>query len=282
VSLGRVRPASERLAWIAKVAARRPGQKGIRMASSSGWTTEREAGPVASRSAGDEGPIRGGDEGRARVDLVFSVAGAEVPVDHGYALFGAIARALGEDLHRAEWLAVAGIRATPGPRGLLVLPGGVGELRIRLPPERVAMFSALRGRRLDLRGYRVRAGDATVVELTPGRALRARIVTTKVRGDVGDAEVFRRALSDRLRELGVHARMELGARRVLQVAGDRVVGYQVSLHELNAQDSLRVQRAGLGGRRRFGCGVFLIDAREREAPTRDGVRGGLEPPIERV
>jgi CRISPR-associated protein Cas6 len=219
-------------------------------------------------------------EANARVDLVFGIRGEKVPVDHGYALFGAIARALGEDLHRAEWLAIAGIRARPGPAGFLWLPEGRGELRLRVPPDRVPRMSALTGRRLDLRGYRVGLEEARVETLRPARSLRARIVTTKVRGDVGDAELFRRCLSDRMRELSVCGRLELGARRVLQVARDRVVGYQVSLHELSEADSIRVQRLGIGGRRRFGCGVFLREARLAAAEVVPDRSLGLEPPTE--
>nr|MBK7064764.1 hypothetical protein [Deltaproteobacteria bacterium] len=45
-------------------------------------------------------------------------------------------------------------------------------------------------------------------------------------------------------------------RRVLRIRGQYIVGYPVILRGLSAEHSLRVQALGIGGRQRFGCGVF--------------------------
>ena len=50
-------------------------------------------------------------------------------------------------------------------------------------------------------------------------------------------------------------------RRTLRVQDRVVVGYAVEVHGLSAPDSIRLQSLGIGGRRRFGCGIF-IPARE--------------------
>jgi CRISPR-associated endonuclease/helicase Cas3 len=206
-----------------------------------------------------------GDENRPdvpRVDVVFRVTGESVPVDHGYALFGAIAQTLGEDLHGAWWLAIAGLRGTLRSRGELGLRGKGAELRLRVTYERVPFVLALAGKNLDVGGRTVLVGTSRLWMLRPARVLRARIVTTKIHGDLSDAERFRAGFIERLKELGVKARVELGERRVVRVREQLVAGYQCTLRDLSEQDSLRVLNAGVGGRRRFGCGVFMAGVKE--------------------
>lgn len=200
----------------------------------------------------------------ARVDVVFRVTGESVPVDHGYALFGAIAKAMGEDLHGAWWLAIAGVRGTLRSKGELGLNGREAELRVRVPHDRLSWVLGLAGKELDVRGRSVLLGPSTTWDLRPARTLRARVVTTKVKGDLSDAEVFRAAFIDRLKELDVKARVELGERRVVRVSEQLVAGYQCTLRELSEEDSLKALYAGVGGRRRFGCGVFMAGVKESE------------------
>ncbi|MDP3273894.1 MAG: type I-MYXAN CRISPR-associated protein Cas6/Cmx6 [Deltaproteobacteria bacterium] len=215
-----------------------------------------------------DGHERGADI--VRFDVVLRAMGERVVVDHGYALFGAIARATGDDLHGAWWLAVAGLRGVSRSKGELGLSTPGSELRLRVTQDRVAWATQLAGRELSVRGDLVRLGVSQTFTLRPSRTLRARVVTTKVHGDVRDAEVFRKALTERVRELGVRlaepgvrgARLELGERRVVRVSEELVVGYQVTLYDLSDADSLKVLYAGVGGRRRFGCGVFMAPASE--------------------
>jgi CRISPR-associated protein Cas6 len=42
----------------------------------------------------------------------------------------------------------------------------------------------------------------------------------------------------------------------MTVAGKRVVGYSVRVAGLSAEQSFRLQSAGLGGKRAMGCGIF--------------------------
>jgi CRISPR-associated protein Cas6 len=197
-----------------------------------------------------------------RVDVVFRVKGERVPVDHGYALFGAIARATGADLHGAWWLAIAGFRGTLRSKGELALSHYGSELRVRVPHNYVSWAQELAGQELNVCGHPVLVGTSRIWELRPARTLRARVVTTKVKGDLQDAEVFRGAFVERLKELGVKGRVELGERRVVRISDQLVAGYQCTLRDLSEEDSLKVLYAGLGGRRRFGCGVFMAGVQE--------------------
>jgi len=200
----------------------------------------------------------GGEEGAlsteivARVDLAFRVVGKVVPQDHGHALFGALGRVLG-DVHGAEWLAVHPLVGTPRPDGMLAVNGRHG-LRLRVAPGEIGKVLPLAGKRLEVEGCPLLVGVSSVFALGPARALWARMVTIK--GFV-DAEPFREAVGRKLEELGVKARVEVGRRRVMNVNGKKVVGFGVTLHELDEEGSLKVQFVGLGGKQRMGCGVML-------------------------
>lgn len=195
-----------------------------------------------------------------RVDLSFRLAAKLAPLDHGYALFGAICRVLG-DLHGAEWLAVHPLAGTPRPDGLLAVEPRRG-LRLRLDPAQIPRVLPLAGNALEIDGYTAHVGVSTLHPLTPAPALRARIVVIK---GFTEPEPFRGALQRQLDTLGASARIELGRRRVITVAGDKVVGFEVTLHDLSDDSSLRLQHAGLGGKQRMGCGIFLpLGAGRRE------------------
>jgi CRISPR-associated endonuclease/helicase Cas3 len=188
-----------------------------------------------------------------RIDIAFRLAGTVVPRDHGYALFGALSRVLG-DLHGASWLAVHPIRGVPRPDGMLALDPHRGSLRLRVEPAEIPRVLPLAGKRLDVDGHTALVGVSSVFALAPAPALTARMVTIK---GFMEPEPFREAVTRQLAALEVKARVEVGRRRVLAVAGDKVVGFGVTLRELDEDGSVKVQCAGLGGRQRMGCGVFV-------------------------
>lgn len=190
---------------------------------------------------------------KPRVDLAFRLAGHVVPQDHGYALFGALCTVLG-DLHGAEWLAVHPIFGVPRPDGTLALQRNRGSLRLRVEPTEIPRVLGIAGKDIELNGYVARVGVSSVYALTPAPRLHARMVVIK---GFTEEEPFRVAVKRQLDAMGVQARVELGRRRVVTIAGDRVVGFETTLHDLSDEGSLAVQYAGIGGRQRFGCGVFL-------------------------
>lgn len=187
-----------------------------------------------------------------RIDIAFRLAGKHVPRDHGYALFGAISRVLG-DLHGARWLAIHPLRGRPAAEGLLALNPRWTGLRLRVEPAEIPRILPLAGKRLELDGHTVVVGVSSVFALEPARSLTTRMVTIK---GFLEPEPFREAAARQLDTLGVKARLEVGRRRVLVVNGDTIVGFGVTLHDMDDEGSLRLQYAGLGGKQRMGCGVF--------------------------
>jgi CRISPR-associated protein Cas6 len=187
-----------------------------------------------------------------RFDVGFYASGEPVPTDYGYPLFSALCRALG-NLHGARWLQVLPLACLPSGLGRLRVRNVPTALCLRVTPERLGDVVPLAGRTLDVAGSRLTLGGARVFPVRPFSTLASRHVTFK---GYLDQEPFTNYLEYLLSNLGVRANVVVGPRRTIQVLDHREVGYGVRLDGLSDEDSLLVQGDGLGGRRRFGCGVF--------------------------
>ena len=210
------------------------------------------------------------------LDLLFRVVGWEVPIDHGYALFGAISRILESDddrwLHGNAAIGLHTIRGAPSGPGRYLL-GDHARFGLRLPVELVPRALRLSGRSIELNGCRLRVGIPRTHALVPATTLHCRIASTRNGQDPArfDAEIARQAAA-----LDLHGRIlrvplrtpdrdaRDPSRRVVRIRDKRVVGYALLATELTAHESIRLQEHGLGGRRRMGCGVF-VPVRERAA-----------------
>ena len=197
------------------------------------------------------------------IDLAFTLTGTTIPLDHGYGLFSALCRvvpSLHGDLHVGVH-PIRGIRTTPGV--LSLIPGS--RLRLRLRSEELAPYIALAGTTLEIEGHRVRVGVPRVESLVSAANLASRLVV--IRGLI-EQSAFEAGVRRHLTELGVGGEVEfvpsqeprwLGQpkRRVVRIQDKRVVGYALRVVGLTPEESLLLQERGLGGRRRFGCGVFV-------------------------
>lgn len=100
----------------------------------------------------------------------------------------------------------------------------------------------------------IRLGRGAVGPILPAPQLAAWLVTIKGKLDVKSLHAACRAQLDLL---GVRCGIQVGGRRVIRVTGQTIVGYGVRLMRLSDVDSVLTQSRGLGGRNRFGCGVFV-------------------------
>ncbi len=210
--------------------------------------------------------VRSESTGRSKkmpiIDLSFVLVGTTFPLDHGYCLFSAICRVV-PGLHGDRRIGVHPIRGRQTAPGALTLDNR-SRLKLRLPSEEVAPYIALAGQALELEDHRLRVGIPRVEALIPAANLASRLVTFRNALAPSDLE------EDVRREL---ARLEISGaphfvpsarpafagqplRRVLKVREKRVVGYSLRVTGLTAEESIRLQEEGLGGRRRMGCGVF--------------------------
>lgn len=185
------------------------------------------------------------------------VEGYEVPVDHGYRLYGAITSALPALHADGEWF--------PYPiRGL------ISEGLVHVEPHSttlwVATTAALAGSLMQLacrklviwkapKRYVTMFSYPEVRPFRPEQKLFSSFVTFN---RSQEEEVFRDTLHRKgLDLLGPGPEYTLGRRRTLEVASSYVVGYEVTVSGLSDAQSVTLQRNGLGGRRRFGGGAFF-------------------------
>jgi CRISPR-associated protein Cas6 len=201
-------------------------------------------------------------------DLAFGVRAMKpIPVDHGYALYGAISRLVPE-AHRENGIAVHPIPGQPvGDRLLSLMPWS--SLTIRVPDGEVAPLLNLAGKTLRLGEATLQVGVPQLRGLVPAPALRSRLVVIKVANTTAGQltpDLFTSAARKQLTELGISEQAILTLptrpdghprRRTLRVKHSEIVGYEVVVEGLTAEESLTLQTHGLGGKHHMGCGVFV-------------------------
>jgi CRISPR-associated protein Cas6 len=134
--------------------------------------------------------------------------------------------------------------------------------------DQIAAVLPLAGKALRLGNASVCVGVPTVRPLVPATAIRSRLVVIKVaniRPDAVTAEQFNDAARRQMREIGLSdiTVLSLGKRRTLRVKQRELVGYEVLVEALTAEESIAIQQQGLGGKRHMGCGVFVPVGRRR-------------------
>ncbi len=193
------------------------------------------------------------------LDLAFRLNGSTVPVDHGYALYAALSRILPE-IHETENVGVHPIRGIYSGNGELQL-SDFSRLILRLPDEEIRFCLKLAGKRLEMDGHPLSVGVPEIRMLLPVANLRARLVTIK--GFLNEEE-FLEAVKRQLQNLNIDCETVLGQRGTFRVKDKQVVGFEVVVAGLTAEDSVKLQEHGLGGRRKMGCGVF-VPSKEQSA-----------------
>jgi CRISPR-associated protein Cas6 len=203
------------------------------------------------------------------VDLAFRLKGDTVAADHGYALYSTLSRVLPQ-LHGESEIGIHPIRGRLiGSRQLALTSDS--SLVLRLPAEHIPEAIRIAGKRLDLNGNHLRVGVPTVHALLPAPSVVSRLVTIK--GST-EAEAFLSAAQRQLVALGIDAsasliphRMAMSieaqvgsqdavVRRTVRIRDREIVGFAVRVDGLSADESVSLQATGIGGRRRFGCGLF--------------------------
>jgi CRISPR-associated protein Cas6 len=114
---------------------------------------------------------------------------------------------------------------------------------------------ALSGKKLDLSGCPIRLGAPKVIALSPCPTLRSPLVTIK---GYMEEKGFDAAIRRQLDALGISrtGTLEVGARKVVRIKQQVIVGFTVRLDDLENEESILIQASGLGGRRHLGCGLF--------------------------
>lgn len=183
------------------------------------------------------------------IDAVFDISGDCIPANYPFALWHALARLVPE-LAAETSVGVLPLRTAGSAAGML-LPRRA-KLVLRLPAALGGKVEALAGRELDLGGSPLRLGVGRLREIQPYPTIHAHLVV-----GTEDEVAFMTGVSADLAALGITASLICGRRNSL-VDGDRGIhGFSLVIHDLKPEDSLRLLYTGLGGERRYGCGVFV-------------------------
>jgi CRISPR-associated protein Cas6 len=195
------------------------------------------------------------------VDAVFAIACRSLPVDHAYALQQAIEEALpwfaqepSAGLHTVHGAASGSGWMRPEGADALLQLSHRAKLALRLPAHRAQEAAALVGHTLQVAGWPLRVEKMALRPLSRITTLFSRCVVLAADDEVA----FVSAATGELGALGIRAeRMVCG--RVTPVATPERT-YQarsLMLAGLGLEQSLLLQRSGLGAGRKFGCGLFI-------------------------
>jgi hypothetical protein len=219
------------------------------------------------------------------VELSFPVFGTSLPSDHGYGLYAGLSR-LVPRLHQLDAAVRIGpVRGVYQGQGIIQLDSRFSRVRLRMAPETIPLLLPLAGKAIDVCDHHVRLGVPQVRGLVPAPNLMARMVAIKASSPKTDPadktsrdpaltkryldpsaflEAVRRDLAQKkiaaqadlpLVETGPHTGQP--RRRVLRVRGRTIVGFSVVVQGLTAEESVRLQEEGVGGRGKMGCGFFV-------------------------
>jgi CRISPR-associated protein Cas6 len=212
------------------------------------------------------------------VDVKFGLTGRDLPADHGYALCGAVCRIV-PSLHADKSVGIHPVSGRLAGNRLLAL-SPASALTIRIAADRIKDVLPLAGKTFDIEGHRVVVGVPAVYGIKPAARLYSRLVVIK---GFTEPDGFLDAVRRQLKELGVNGKAALVdtseaaaankgkgggtrspvLRRTLRIRDKTIVGFAVRVSELTAEESILLQERGLGGRRRFGCGVMVPDREGR-------------------
>lgn len=198
---------------------------------------------------------------KSLVQLCFPVSGKNLPADHNYELYASISRKC-PDLHGLDSLSIDTIPGTPDKKGKIEV-GRYSRLLLRCPVEQVPQALSLAGQTLNIGGHDLNIKHPVLQNIEPFDMLRSRIVVIK---GYLEPMPFLDAVDRQMQALGIHGLVGIPAnergepkRLTLKVKKHTVVGFSVVVRELSAEDSIRLQEIGLGGKRRMGCGVFVSE-----------------------
>jgi CRISPR-associated protein Cas6 len=211
-------------------------------------------------------PDESGDAVRERlagdiVDAVFAIACPSLPVDHAYALSKAVEIALpwfadepDAGLHTIHGAASGSGWMRPEGADALLQLSHRARLALRLPAHRFDDATALVGRTLDVAGWRLRVDKVALRPLSRITTLFARSVVL----DAEDETAFSAAAVAELDALGIRpARIVCGRTTPLATPARVYETRSLMLAGLTLEESLALQRHGLGAKRKLGCGVFI-------------------------
>ena len=183
-------------------------------------------------------------------------------VDHAYALYKAVSRVLPwfetdpdvalHTLHGAEsgngWL-------RPYKENELLYLSKRTRLRLRLPQSRFEDAMVLEGQTIDIGGCSIKINKPTLRALSTQTTLFARALASQ---NTQSEHEFLHEATRMLNAKGIHPQRMMGGRRHAIKTSDKTLYVRsLMIVDLAFDESIRLQRTGLGTEQKLGCGIFL-------------------------
>ncbi len=196
------------------------------------------------------------------VDLSFKVQCKQLPLDHAYDLSQAIQGSLPwiADEPRAGIHLIHGAESGNGwirpqePDALLNLSRRT-RFMLRLPKHRVTDAMQLAEKRMQVGNHELVLSQPQEKLLSSHTTIFARYIVTD---HLTDEEAFLEMAAGLLDSQGIQARkMMSGRAHVLRMPEQDLATRSLMIDSLDTEESVHLQRHGLGAGRKVGCGLFL-------------------------
>ncbi|MGV3523195.1 MAG: type I-MYXAN CRISPR-associated protein Cas6/Cmx6 [Candidatus Sericytochromatia bacterium] len=207
------------------------------------------------------------------VDLCFPLKGESIPADSAYQVYSALSHLI-TDIHHNPQIGIMPINGQLEKAKRRLKLTSKSRLVLRLPQTEIVQYLSLAGQRLVIGNETVQLQGGFLQPLVPSAQLYSRLVTLKGKME---PESFYESAQRAFKELGIQGEISLVTqahiqtanqaqakgshsgvlRRTVQIKNNQIIGFALRANQLNSLDSLTLQEKGLGGRRHFGCGLFI-------------------------
>ena len=204
------------------------------------------------------------------IDLVFSLTGKTLPLDNGYIVYSALSR-ICPTIHQLDNISIHPIAGIPESSKELRLTQR-SKLQIRLPVDLIPfIYESLAGQTFSIGQHQFQLGIPEYNPLHPFPKLYSRLVIIK---RFQEPHRFLEEAKRQLKSLGIQGTIALTSRangqpqrRQLTIKNQtgifRVKGFGVQVTDLNSEDSITLQKYGIGGKQKMMCGVFVLSRRNK-------------------
>ena len=184
------------------------------------------------------------------IDVAFDLEGNALPAAYRFALWEALLDIF-PGFAEETLVGVLPLRSSVNSQGMLLAKRE--KLVLRMPTALAeTAASSLKGKQLDIGGNAIRVGSAKQRPIQPYPTIHAQLVT-----GTSDEVVFMDDIRIQMEALGVTGKLICGKRLTVNNGQRTIHGFSLVLHDLKPEASLKLQYAGLGGDRQFGCGIFV-------------------------
>jgi CRISPR-associated endonuclease/helicase Cas3 len=204
------------------------------------------------------------------IDLVFSLKGQTLPLDNGYIVYSALSH-ICPAIHQLENISIHPIAGIPESSKQLRLTQR-SSLQIRLPVDLIPfIYETLAGQTFSIGQNQFQLGIPEHNPLHPFPNLYSRLVIIR---RFQEPQGFLEAAKRQLERLNIQGTITLCTRasgqpqcRQLTIENKTgtfpVRGFGVQVTDLNTEDSITLQKYGMGGKQKMMCGVFVASRRNK-------------------